>query len=356
MPRSFNSALWSRKLLRRIPVLACLYCIAAVSAAQTNPAPSLSLAVAVTDKAGHPVPGLTQKDFSVTDNRHPAPILDFHAVSNTNAAASTQVIFVIDEINLDFNGVAQARDELSRYLGSHSPLPIPASIILLGDQAERGSGSPTRDGAMLAQELHSASSGLRVIHRSGGIYGAVERLNLSLGAFRGFIAAEGNQPGRKLIVWISGGWPFLAEPGNTYDEQQQREQFGIVVDLTNELRKAKVTLDTIDPRGTQAAGTFQAWQYTAYLKGVRHASDVQIANLGLQVLAVRSGGLVLNGSNDVSAELAQCVREFESYYAITIPAAPATEKIDYHALRINLSQPGLTAHTTAGYYTEPGQP
>ena len=323
--------------------------------ATASHAPQLSFAVAVTDASGNPVTGLTRGSFSVTDNDHPASLAGFRAVTAAQAG-NDQVIYVVDEINLDFYGVAEARDQLSRYLGSQATLAMPSSILLLGDTNERFSGSPSRDGRLLAQELKDASSRMRVIHRSAGIYGDAERLSLSLRAFGSLLKTEQAQPGHKLVIWISGGWPFLAEPGNFFDARQQREQFSLVVQFNNQLLASGVTLDSVDPRGAEAAGGFQAWQYSAYLKGVRRESDVELANLGVQVLATRSGGLVLNSSNNVASELGECVREFGSYYVLTIAADAPTEKIEDHELKVRLTKPGFAVHTTAGYYTVASEP
>ena len=44
----------------------------------------LTLDVVVTDKSGHPVPGLQQQDFTLLDDKQPQTILSFRAVDATS--------------------------------------------------------------------------------------------------------------------------------------------------------------------------------------------------------------------------------------------------------------------------------
>src|ERR1039458_10120400 len=58
----------------------------------------ITLDVAVTDKAGTPVTGLEQADFTLLDNKQPQKILSFHAVTAPTAADPVEVILVVDKI------------------------------------------------------------------------------------------------------------------------------------------------------------------------------------------------------------------------------------------------------------------
>ena len=47
--------------------------------------------------------------------------------------------------------------------------------------------------------------------------------------------------------------------------------------------------------------------YEAFLKGVANANDVQLGNVGVQVLAVQSGGLAMAPSSNVAANIQKCL-------------------------------------------------
>jgi hypothetical protein len=90
-----------------------------------------------------------------------------------------------------------------------------------------------------------------------------------------------------------------------------------------------------------------------YTGAVKNARQVQIGNLALQVLAVQSGGRVLNSSNDVAGEIATSVADANSFYVLTFDGLPGDGPNEYHAIDVKIDKPGLAARTRAGYYTQP---
>ena len=78
--------------------------------------------------------------------------------------------------------------------------------------------------------------------------------------------------------------------------------------------------------------------------------NVEIGNLGLQVLAYQSGGRVFNSSNDIAGEIASAATDANAYYVLSFDAPPPDGPVQYHALEVKLDKPGLTARTRTGYY------
>ena len=193
--------------------------------------------------------------------------------------------------------------------------------------------------------------GLRTIRRSSGYYGAVERYQLSVQALRLLTARDASRPGRKIILWVSPGWPLLSGPGTELGSKQLQELFADIVSLSTQLRQARITLYSIDPLGTTDFGS--AAYYKQFLKGIRKPSQVQPGDLELQVLATQSGGLALNLSNDLAASLNECLADTEAYYEISFDPPPADTRDEYHHLEIKLAKGGLTARTRQGYYAQP---
>jgi hypothetical protein len=74
--------------------------------------------------------------------------------------------------------------------------------------------------------------------------------------------------------------------------------------------------------------------------------------MGLQVLAIQSGGRALN-SSDVSGLLAQCEEENVAYYRISFEPPPTERRDVYHELKVEVADRSLTAYTSTGYYAEP---
>jgi VWFA-related protein len=326
-------------------------------AQQPQPTNRLRLAVVVTDKAGQPVPGLAQNDFKLLDDKHPAAILSFQAVqSTTSPAPPLEAVLLIDEVNTAFIRVSYARAQIEKYLKQDDgKLPYPVSLAVLTDNGITLGNGTTQDGNALATVLEQNKAGLRSITRDQGVYGAGDRLNLSLNALHQLAESLAARPGRKLVIWIGPGWPLLTGPRIELSGKDQKNLFNQIVDLSSTLWRSGVTIDSIDPLGTSDAGRAETYYYQEFVKGVKKPTQVQMGNLALQVLATQSGGRVLNSDNDVSSEIAKCIADGNNYYLLTFEAQPGDGPNEYHSLEIKLDKPGLTAHTRTGYYAQPGR-
>jgi len=327
-------------------------------AAVQNPAShgQITLDVIATDKSGKPVSGLQQQDFTVLDNKQPQKILSFEAVNRDAGTANPPVeaILLIDEANIDFTHLSYAREQVEKFLKHDGgELPIPVSMMFLTDNGIAINGTSTKDGNALAVQLTENKSGLRIINRSQGFYGANDRVQLSLNALAEIANYETARPGRKLLIWMSAGWPLLTGPRIQLSSKDQQGIFNTIVDLSNRLRQARITLYSVDPLGTAAAGGFRTFYYKDFVKGVKKSREVQIGNLGLQVLATQSGGLVLNSSNDVADEITTCITDANAFYTLTIESVRGDGPDEYNALEVKIDKPGLKARTRTGYYAQP---
>jgi VWFA-related protein len=341
-------------------ILATLLFATAASAQQTpQPTPlprppatnQTLLDVVVTPKSGPPVADLQQQDFTLLDNKSPQAIASFKVVPGREAPAD--VLIVIDAVNVDYRMLSFQRSQISKFLraeGGHLAYPI--ALAVFTDKGVQIVGNFSSDGNELSATLDRQDIGLRDIGRSGGFYGASERLQLSLQAFRQLTASEARNPGRKIMLWVSPGWPLLSGARVEIDAKQQSQIFADIVGLNTQLLQAGVTVYNVNPLGSNEA-LLRTSYYQEFVKGVSKPSQVAAGNLGLQVLAVQSGGLVLDFNNDVSALLQKCLSDVAPYYEISFGAAVAERPDEYHHLEIKLAKPGLTARTRQGYYAQP---
>lgn len=335
-----------------LPSLLCL-----ASAVAQPPAPSsaipdnkIHLDVVVTPKSGQPVGGLQQQDFTVIDNKTASPITAFKAVSGTQDPV--EVVIVIDAVNTSYESIAYERQQISKFLrtnGGHLLYPTALAVITdTGNQMQQGFST---DGNSIDQALAKYAIGLRDLRRSSGFYGATERLQLSLTAIRQLTAYEAARPSRKIILWVSPGWPILSGPGIQLDQKQEQQIFNNIVELSKEMRQAHMTLYGLDSLGV-SENLLRADYYQEFLKGTKKPSDASFGNLSLQVLAVQTGGLALN-SSDLAGLMQKSLDDCKQYYEITVPAFSAERKDEYHELEVRVAKPGLEARTRTGYYAEP---
>jgi VWFA-related protein len=336
---------------------------------QTRPAtPSLSppggtdrqitLDVQVTDKFGVAVRGLQKADFTLLDDKRPQDIVSFHAVDRSDSLASdppVEVVLVVDAVNASFASVVYERNELKKFLTQNGgKLALPMSLVILTDAGAKMQNGFSHDGNALVALFDGYEIGLRSITRSQASYGEVQRFNLSTDTLTTLLEHEGARPGRKLMIWFSPGWPMLSGENVKLSAKSASTIFNSVVAITTGLRKARITLYSIDPLGQADVGSNQLSDYKNFLKGVTSPSRVAVGDMSLQVLAVHSGGRVLNSTNDLTAAIAECTADADSFYVLSFDAARPDQTFDdYHALGVTVDKPGTTVRTRTGYYAQP---
>lgn len=319
----------------------------------------LVLDVVVTDKSGKAVKGLEQKDFTVLDNGHPETVLSFQASAPdepaaTNADSMVRIVLLVDEVNTNFSRVAYERDQIRRFLLQNGgKLGRPMSLAFFSDTGTEVEDGTSRDGNALLAMFDQHETALRGNRRSSGFYGAVERFQSSLNTLNSLIVKEATVPGRKIVIWISPGWPILSGPQVDLSDKQRAGLFTSITSISTALRQARVTLYNINPEGTEDAGGIQSFYYKEFLKPITAARQVLPGDLALQVLAVQSGGLVFTASNDITGQIDRCVADADAFYTLTLDPAKAEKPNEYHAIEVKVAAPGLTPRTRSGYYVQP---
>lgn len=315
-----------------------------------NAEQGIVLDVAVTPKSGGaPVAGLTQQDFTLTDNKAPQTITSFRAMGGSTAPVV--VIVVIDDVNTAYTTIAYERQQIDKFFKDNdAKLAFPTQLAVFTDTGTQIQKGFSQDGNALSAALDHDTIALRDITRSAGFYGAEDRLQLSIKTL-GQLAEYGKTlPGRKLVLWMSPGWPILEGPRVEISAKGQQSIFNTIIGLSTALRQARMTVYSIDPLGTQDAGTERLFYYQSFLKGIRKPSETGFGNLALQVIATQTGGQVLNSNNDVSELMKQAVSDANAYYELSFEPVP-DEPNTYHQIEVKIDKPGLIARTRAGYYS-----
>jgi VWFA-related protein len=310
----------------------------------------IRLDVVVNTKSSQPVTSLSQQDFAILDNKSLRPITSFKVV--TPAKEPVEVILFIDAVNTPFSLVAYMRNQTEQFLKAHEgTLAHPTTIAVLTDEDVQIDNSFSTDGNLLSDSLEHRQIGLREITRSSQ-WGGLDRLNICLKALRQVVASASALPGRKIILWISPGWPLLSGPHILLGSKQEQHIFSDVVSFSSLLRQANITLYNINPIGVSEP-MMEATYYQSFLKGLVKPDSAQFGNLGLQVLAVQSGGLALESNSDVTAQIERCLTDANTWYEIAFDPLPADKPNEYHHIDVRLDQPGLIARTRDGYYANP---
>ncbi len=331
----------------------------APSPSRVTAAGSIHLDAMVNDAAGKPVPGLEPSDFKLLDDGQPRKILSFRSFDGITVKPdpAVQVILVIDTANLPFQQVSFVRQQIEQFLrenGGH--LAQPVSIMLLTDAGLRIQPRPSVDGNALVGVVQQIKGSMRTIDTAMGGEGLLERFQRSARAMETIAENEATRSGRKLLIWVGPGWPMLTTPVlGYYSEKDQRRYFDGIVELSTKLREARTVVYSVAPGNLGAGGTDLDYTrlYQDYLKGVKSAQQAGTGNLALKVLVTQTGGKILGPDNNLAAQIDSCVADANAFYTLSFDPPRAEKPNEYHDLKVQVSQPGLTVRTNTGYYDQP---
>ncbi len=308
------------------------------------------LDVVVTPKSGAPVSNLQQQDFTILDNKSPEPITSFSVVKG--AEAPVEVVVVIDTVNPEPQELSIERAEVDKFFKSNGGhLSFPTSLAILQEAGVAMGETPTRDGNLLSAALAQTNLGSGVKLKNTGPVNDADRAHRCLAAAERLVAREAAIPGRKIILWVSPGWPLVSNANLNYDDRQTTQLFHQAVVMSTLLRRANVTFYSISPAGTD--GSEHQLDYEQFLKGAAKPIQGLPGYTALQVMAVQSGGMALTGNNDLAGELERCLADLTAYYELSFDPPPDERRDNLHTLQVKVSQPGETARTRTIYYSQP---
>lgn len=326
--------------------------VAGASASQPQ---TIHLDVLVKDKAGMPLPGISQQAFTVLDNGQPQRLISFTPVATRNDPSAVHVLIVMDMINPGYDSVTWGREQLSEYLKQENgSLHHLTSIAAMTEDGLKMVSGWTTDGNSLQAEFQKIATDLRPVTQQAGWQGLEQLLQQSLQQFSQILSIEQTRPGRKLVLFITPGWPMLGAWGSQQDLPSVQQDFNIVVALTNTIRDARTVIYRLDPFeiGGEHAGAQDPFYYEDFLQPLTDPKKATFPFLGLGVFAVHSGGRVLVTGHDITSEINDVLRDAGTYYELTYAAQRGGGPNQYHAIDVRVNQPDTTAQTLNGYYAD----
>jgi VWFA-related protein len=324
----------------------------------------IQLDVVVTGESGAPVVGLNARDLSLLENGQAQKILSFQAFDGVTAKADppVQIILVLDTIQLPEELARKERIAVESFLRKNGgKLERSTSIYWLTDLGLWTVAHPSDDGRVMARDIEH--SDIRLVRPVvGSRLAGIPRSSTApdpapesaLKALGQIASGARRVPGRKLLIWIGPGTGMGSGAGNMtiadLGERNSRPQkpFYTVCWFSALLRDARVTLYSL------AVGEMEPnLQYKSHLGGVEFPQKAGYPNLDRKVLAVQSGGRVMDESFDLVKEIEDCVRGADAFYTLTFDPAHANRTDEYHEIKVEVDRPGLTARTNTGYYDQP---
>jgi VWFA-related protein len=343
------------------------------------------LDVSVTDSQGNPYKDLAAKDFTLADNGEPQKIISFAASNQhpkTQDEQLTEVVLVIDEVDLSPGQLELVKAESITFLRKDGgQLPHPASVYWFTNFGLYATLAPTSDGNALAEAVARHRYQRKVWTASqvpdpllaSSIRVATEaqrnsRWELSLQAVYSIAIERRLKPGRKLVLWMGFGWLKVDRTS-----QYKDRAFPWLVELSTRLHEARVVISEVTARSepvapkterdarTRTEPTISAFNdaYKNYLSEVRTPSELEehgfvpYSHFSLPVLAIQSGGLVVDETTEISRSIERCVQAASMFYTLSFDPPHAAHPDEYHRIRVVIDSPGATARTNIGYYNQP---
>jgi VWFA-related protein len=371
----------------QVPVQATVSSEPVKMQANGHPEGIIHLDVAATDREGKPFSGLAAKDFTLTDNGVPQKIVSF-AASNQQPTNENErlaeVVLLLDEVDLSPEQLELVKDKSIKFLrqnGGH--LGEPTSVYWFTTSGLYATAAPTTDGNALAEDVahHNSHRAVWAVSRiydpflaaaSDPFVAAVSekygRWVRSLRAVYSIAIERRRMPGRKLLLWMGFGWLAVHGP-----EEYKDAAFPWLMELSTRVREARMVISEVTARiepftartepftaRTRTEPTASDFKdtYKDYLAGVRTPSQLAERGFGpfshfaLPVLAIQSGGLVVDEFSEISRSIEHCVEDARVFYTLSFDPPYAAQPDEYHDLKVQIEAPGLSARTNTGYYDQ----
>ena len=356
----------------------------------------------VTDKSGKPVHGLKPQDLVVTEDGKPQGIVGFeehgpnisgsHPARTLNLPPDTYTNYIsaeaqgatnlilFDSLNTDRQNLTMARQSLLLYL-SKMPPNTRVALFTLDSELHLVHGL-TEDPSQLIELARQLSTTPHPsFTKARDLSESVARLKesgsmINPTAFRSMVqflwaeeeAKEESRtlstmqalaelarsvaviPGRKNLIWISGGIPF--DPTTTAPQMRQ---------LANLLTATQVAVYPIDVRGVAYLGADGA-ALSSEVFAPRGGSYDQMSGQSQELLSVHdsmmsiasmTGGKMYANRNDLQAVIGESIDSGSNYYNLVYRPRNNNWDGKFRKISVKTVQPNLKVQCRPGYYATP---
>lgn len=339
------------------------------------------------DRDGNPVHDLKKEDFTLLDQGERQQISLFslensiappssspdvslaasanffsnHVQSGPSGANSVTVI-LIDTVNTAFKDLPYVRSQVIAFLQKLQPqdqvalyLLTPAKLYtlhdftndsqtllrLLGEKnkataAPGGPRTPALDaGDVRARKLLSDAFVEANRFYQGG-RGVIEATNLGL---RQIASNVVNIPGRKNLIWISGGFPVAMSFDSASKTRADYPDFNATLSITAKiLGDADVAVYPVDARGLVAP--------TGGDGAIISTSDSMLS------IASGTGGHAFYNTNDITGSIRKAIDDSRVSYLLGYYPTNETWNGSFRAITLRVSRPGVHLRYRTGYYSD----
>jgi VWFA-related protein len=361
----------------------------------------VQVSVVVHDRHGQPVTDLKKEDFAVTERGKPqtvsffameavdkaappAPSLPPHVFTNVvarQAGVPTNVtVVLLDLLNTSFVDQRYARKALITFLGQIQPQDRIAlyalghrSLTLLHDYTSDASqlvGRLNRTGGEIPSQLDASTidsdsqQELRALglddladaNEQAADFFTAGRVVNTLATLEAIAQHLSGVPGRKNLIWLSGGFPLtigfdeMPEIGSTRDQRTFTREMDAAVRALN---SSGVAVYPVDARGLMVMPGFSADTRNAPSLAAPPRSrlaPIQANIDSMKEIADRTGGRAAYNTNDLARAVRRAIDDARVTYTIGYYPADDTQDGRFRDIKVRISRPGLDVRYRKGYF------
>src|SRR5258706_5995483 len=355
--------------------------------------------VVVHDKKGEPLSDLKRDDFTILDKGKQQKVAVFavdsigappkawpalppnifsNRVQRADTPTSTTVI-LFDGLNTRFQDQAYARRQIVKFLGEIRPNDRVALYLLGSDlrilhdftnnpdhlaqalSKYRGRISGELDAADPAPRDSTGNDDLdHFLANSDQVisdFYNVNQAKLTLDAMEVIAHHLASLPGRKNLVWVSGGFPFTLglEPGDFSIDNTNREHRTFNEETTRVARAmndANIAIYPVDARGLMPNPMMSASIGSPGPRGSMQppkAVFIPPNQDTMQILADRTGGKAFYNTNDLTGAVRNAVNDARVTY--TLGFYPVSDEWDgkFHEIKVKVARSGVDVRYRKGF-------
>ncbi len=321
-------------------------------------------------RRGTPADGLTKDDFTLLDNGRPQPIAVFSVTSSQGSGPASvplpagavsnrlerggdslanATVVLIDRINTAPADQVFAIQRIVKFLRTrrnNDSKPDRIGIYTLGRDGLRAVQEITDNAALLRQAADN------LIARDTSSQPGSERVMATKRAFEAIARHLASVPGRKGLIWVTGGFPLATPEFNSNPDMEE---------AARALNDADVALYAVDARGlvgalsgmtaisnAESAGPVSSLQSRPWPQlQLMPPSDGTEA---MTKLAGLTGGLALYNTNGIEDSIRKALDDAELTYTLGFYPAQQDQDGLWHKLKIEVARPGVSVRYRGKYY------
>jgi VWFA-related protein len=362
----------------------------------------VEVSVVVHDSRGQPVSDLKKEDFTITERGKPQQVVFFsmasadrpavpsaplppHIFSNVFAGRTgvptSVTVVLLDLLNTSWTDQLYARKALIKFLGQIQPQDRIA-IFALGRRSLTLLHDYTTDAASLIERLKKTSGeiasdlaastlnpdaqtelqrlGLESIadanQREADFY-TTGRIVNTLSTLEAIAQHLSGLPGRKNLIWLSGGFPLTIGFDGLPERRPTRDSSTFIRETdaaVRALNNSGVAVYPVDARGLMLIPGMDASVRGSFgQRGPSMASrmtSIQTNIDTMRELADRTGGRAAYNTNDLASAVRRAIDDTRVTYTVGYYSTDETQDGKFREIKVKANRPHLDVRHRKGYF------